>query len=94
MPIRYQRNSAAETAPLDRGVVVLEPKSRKFCALNQTSNLIWSSLEWPTSAEQLAELLAERFEGVTPSEALRDVQAIIEEMISVGIVLPLDSEAI
>jgi hypothetical protein len=84
---RYQQNSAVETAPLGQGLIVLEPKARKFCALNATSSLIWWRLQEPASPEQLAEHLSESFHGVSKSEALRDVNAIIQEMTSLGIVI-------
>jgi Coenzyme PQQ synthesis protein D (PqqD) len=86
--MRYQQNSAAEAAPLDRGLMVLEPASRRFCALNPTSTLIWSRLAEPASPEQVAEYIADHFQGVSPAAALQDVRAIIDEMAAAGIVVP------
>jgi hypothetical protein len=91
MATRYQRNAAVETAPLqDHGLMVLEPESRRFCALNGTSHWIWQRLEQPASPEQLAEHVTRGFRGVTVDEALRDVQTIIQEMTSLGIVVEVE----
>ena len=82
----YQRNPAAETAPLGKGLMVLEPAARKFCALNYTSLLIWKRLEEPASVEQLVRHIIENFQGVSEEEASRDVAAILREMTTLGIV--------
>lgn len=85
----YQRNPAAETAPLGAGLVVLEPNARKFCALNVTSTFVWSRLKEPASPEQLAKEISEHFQDISETDALRDVQAIIEEMSTLGIIQPV-----
>ena len=87
--MRYQQNASAEAAPLDQGLMVLEPETRRFCALNPTSTLIWSRLAEPASPEQLAEYIADHFQGVTPAAALQDVRTIIDEMAAAGIVVPV-----
>jgi len=84
----YKRNPAAETAPLGKGLMVLEPKERKFCALNRTSSLIWAKLDEAVSAEQLAKHIVASHQGIEEAEALRDVRAMIDEMTSLGIVIP------
>ena len=85
----YKRNPAAETAPLGKGLMVLEPKERKFCALNATSSLIWATLQEAVSAEQLAKQIVASYQGVGEDEALRDVRSIIDRMTSLGIVIPV-----
>jgi hypothetical protein len=83
----YKQNPAAETAPLGQGLVVLEPKTRKFCALNATSSLIWSRLNEPASEEQLAKHIVNSYQGISEADALRDVRTILEEMTALGIVI-------
>ena len=90
MATRYQQEPNAEAAPLENGLMVLEPTSNKFCALNSTSTMIWSQLEEPASPEQLAEFVSKSFQGVSASDALPDVQAILEEMTSLGIVVTVE----
>lgn len=70
--------------------MVLEPAQRKFCALNRTSTLLWSELSEPVSPAQLADRLVDHFHGVTHAEALRDVEGLLEEMKSLGIVLAVE----
>jgi len=83
----YKQNPAVETAPLGPGLMLLEPKSRKFCALNATSSWIWTHLQEPTSAKQLAKKIVDYCQGVTEPDALNDVHAIIEELTKLGMVV-------
>ncbi len=87
---RYQQNSDIEVAPLEAGLMLLEPKNRKFCALNSTSSFVWSCLEVPTSEQQLAEGLSQNFREVTAAAALVDVHSIIQEMTELGVVVPVE----
>ena len=86
----YKRNPAAETAPLGKGLMVLEPKERRFCALNATSSLIWAKLNEAVSEEQLATHIVSNYQGIGEADALRDVREIIAEMSSLGIVIPAE----
>ena len=70
--------------------MVLEPQANKFCALNQTSSAIWARLKEPASAEELAQHLTEEFQGVTSNDALQDVNLIIAEMASLGILVSVE----
>jgi len=83
----YKQNPAAETAPMGAGLVVLEPDTRKFCALNGTSTLIWGHLKEPQSVDQLVKHLVASYQGVTEEDATRDVEAILNEMITLAIVI-------
>jgi len=87
MTQRYQQNREVETAPLEHGLMVLEPAARKFCALSPMSSYIWGRLQEPTSPEQLAEHLVEKFQGVSREKALDDVNAIFAEMAALGIIV-------
>lgn len=89
MTQRYQQNPAVETAPLEHGLMLLEPTARKFCALNFASCVIWARLQEPASPEQLAQHITDTFQGVSKDDALRDVEEIIQEMTSLGIVVPV-----
>jgi Coenzyme PQQ synthesis protein D (PqqD) len=89
MKQRYQQNPAAEVAPLGQGLMILEPKERKFCALNPTSSLIWARLAEPASLDQLEKHIYEHFHDVSESQASEDVRAIVQEMTLLGIVVPV-----
>lgn len=86
MTTTYIQNPAAEVAPLGQGLMVLEPKDRKFCALNPTSASIWFRLKEPANLEELADHIIEHFQGVTKEVALEDARKIIEEMSALGII--------
>lgn len=85
----FKQNPAAETAPMGQGIVVLEPSSRKFCALNATSSVIWARLKEPATVEQLAKHILDIYQGVDERDARQDVEAILQEMITLAIVIPV-----
>jgi len=87
MDRRYQQNPAIEAATLEQGLMLLEPEARKFCALNATSSLIWSKLEQASSTSQIAEAVTSSFSGISSTEALSDVEAIVMEMAALGLVI-------
>ena len=85
----YKQNPAAEIAPLGQGLVVLEPHSRKFFALNGSARVVWERLKEPASVDQVADHLLSVFEGVTADSARQDVAAIVGEMAALGVVLKI-----
>lgn len=87
MTTTYRQNPAAEVAPLGQGLMVLEPKDRKFCALNPTSASIWFRLKEPANLEELADHIIENFQGVTREAALEDARKILVEMSTLGIII-------
>lgn len=88
--MRYRQNPAAEAAPLEQGLMVLEPGSRKFCALNETSSLLWARLGEPASTDELAQYIVDHFQGVTLAQARGDVESLVAEMTSLGIVVAVE----
>lgn len=82
----YRQNPAAEIAPLGQGLVILEPDARKFCALNATSRVIWTRMREPASLDQLADEIVTTFQGVTLEAARKDVEEIVGQMTTLGIV--------
>jgi hypothetical protein len=87
----FQQTAVVETAPLQEELMLFQPQTNKFCILNRTTSFIWSCLASPRTAEQLAEELCRHFEGVTPPEALRDVQSTLQEMLSLELVVAAPS---
>ncbi len=83
----YKQNPAAEIAPLGQGLVILEPGARKFCALNATSRVIWTRMKEPASLDQLTDHVVSNFQGVTAEMARKDVEEIVGEMATLGIVI-------
>ena len=87
MSIQFQQNSIVEAAPLQDEAILFHPQRNKFCLLNRTSSFIWSHLQKPTTAEQIAEKVSAGFQEVTVTEALRDVDSVLQEMLSLGLVV-------
>jgi Coenzyme PQQ synthesis protein D (PqqD) len=82
-----QQNAAVETAPLQQDAILFHSGQNRFCILNRTSSFIWNKLQSPVTAEQIAQELSANFEGVTPTDALRDVNAAIEKLIELDLVV-------
>src|SRR5262249_43704804 len=90
MSLQFEQNPACEATRLQDEIILFHPKLNKFCLFNQTLAFIWSQLERPATAEQLAEELSRGFQGVTVQEASRDVDSILKEMVSLGLVVSLE----
>jgi hypothetical protein len=90
MSIRFQQNSLVEAAPLQDEAILFHPQSNKFCLLNRTSSFIWLHLQKPVTAEQLAEEVSKGFQDVTITEGLRDVDSVLQEMLSLGLVVSVE----
>jgi hypothetical protein len=58
--------------------------------LNDTGSFLWKNIDGQRSAAELAELLAESYE-VTPDVALNDTQALLEEMSTRKLVVPVSA---
>ena len=82
----FQRNSRVEAAPFEADAILFNPDTKRFVKLNATTAAIWSLLDGSTSLDQIAATLCERFEGVSPNEAMADVNAALDEMTRLGLV--------
>jgi hypothetical protein len=60
--------------------------------LNDTGSFLWKNIDGQRSAADLAGLLAESYE-VAPDVALIDTQALLEEMSSRKLVVPVSATA-
>jgi len=89
-----QQNSSVETAPLQQDSILFHSGQNRFCILNRTSSFIWNKLQSPKTAEQIATELSTMFEGVSASDALRDVNAAIERLIELDLVVTRPPESV
>lgn len=87
----FQQGSYVETAPLQEELMLFQVHTNKFCVLNRTTAFIWNCLVHPNTAEQLAEAICQHFAGVTWADALRDVQGVLNEMVSLELVVAMPS---
>ena len=91
MLARYQQSPGIEFAPLQDEVILFHSPSNKFCVLNRTSSFIWSELKQPASCEELAQRLGESFGGVEIQQAMSDVDTTLQEMLSLGLIVSVDT---
>jgi len=87
MLVRYQQSPGIEFAPLKDEVLLFHPPSNKFCVFNHTSSFIWSELKQPASCEEIAERLGTSFDGVVVQQAMSDVNAALQEMLALGLIV-------
>jgi hypothetical protein len=83
---RYRRNTAVEAAPLNDEAILLEPEGSNFFLLNRTSSLLWERMSEAVTAEALAREVCEAFADISASDALRDVNNVLEEMVALKLV--------
>jgi len=87
MSKRFRQSVGIESAPLQDELILFHSQTNKFCVLNCTSSFIWSQLQRPVSDEEIAQQLGQRFGGVTASDALRDVDLALKEMLDLGLIV-------
>jgi len=75
---------------IDEATVIISPTDSVMHELNDTGSFLWKNIDGQRSAAQLAELLAESYE-VTPDVALNDTQALLEEMSTRKLVVPVST---
>jgi hypothetical protein len=85
--IVYQRNAAIEAAPMKDESVLFNPGTNKFCLLNKTMAFIWTSLEQPSSVDQIASRVTSSFSGVTDNQAFSDAEHALSQMLELGLLV-------
>jgi hypothetical protein len=87
MAFLYRRSAGVEMAPLEREGILFDPESNKFCLLNQTAAFVWSRLGDGTTADELANQVCSGFDGVSQGQALEDTRQVLEELVTLGLVV-------
>lgn len=70
-------------------VVIVDSRSSEMLTLNSTASVIWMHVTRGMPRDEIADVLAAEFD-VTHGEALEDIAAFIENMISRGLILKPD----
>jgi hypothetical protein len=84
----WQKNPALAWREIDEATVIISPTDSVMHELNDTGSFLWKNIDGQRSAAELAGLLAESYE-VAPDVALTDTQALLEEMASRKLVVPV-----
>jgi hypothetical protein len=86
--ILWQKNPALAWREIDEATVIISPTDSVMHELNDTGSFLWKNIDGQRSAAELAGLLAESYE-VAQDVALTDTQALLEEMTSRKLVVPV-----
>ena len=70
--------------------ILYVPSAECYCVLNPSAAALWKALSSPKTEDELAALLCEEFDGVTPDSALSDVKTVLAEMGEMSIVREAD----
>ena len=77
---RYQQIPTVEAAPLEDGVILLDPETNQFSVLNQTAAAIWAKVAQPATTQEIVEDIRARFEEVSGG-VVSDVEGTLREMV-------------
>lgn len=81
MSDRYQQRATIEAAPLEDGMILLDPESNEFSVLNQTASAIWARVAQPATSDEITTEIAAQFAEVTAAAARSDVEAALRQMV-------------
>ena|SRR5688572_221553 len=82
MNARFGRNPSTEMAWMNTEAMLFDPEKNKFFQLNPTAAFVWEQLAEPSTAARLASEVSHRFEGAPPPDAIHEVQALLEQMLT------------
>jgi Coenzyme PQQ synthesis protein D (PqqD) len=77
---RYQQCPTVEAAPLEDGMILLDPETSQFSVLNPTATAIWTSVAKPATSEEIVAEIRARFEEVDGS-VVSDVEETLRQMV-------------
>ena len=82
---RYQQRPTVEAAPLEDGMILLDPETNEFSVLNQTASAIWATVAQPATSDEIAAEIREKFTDVGGS-LLSDVEEALRQMVERGLI--------
>ena len=77
---RFQQIPTVEAAPLEDGMILLDPETNQFSVLNPTATAIWTRVAQPATSEEIAAEIRARFEEVGGG-VLADVEETLRQMV-------------
>ena len=86
---RFAAKPGIIATDLETELVLLDPESQEMFRLNQSGRAVWLNLGTRDVAG-LVSALVDTF-AVTPEQAERDVQALINELVAAGLIVPAPS---
>jgi hypothetical protein len=89
----WQKNPALAWREIDEETVIIAPAENVMLELNPTGSFLWKNIDGRRTAHELAALLAAEYE-VTPGEALADTEALLEQLISSKLLVPVTATGV
>ena len=84
--VRFVAVAGLESAPLNEGAVLFNPQSGTFLRLNGSAAFLWDELASPSTEEELAAKLCDRFAGLSLSTAREDAREMLRRMQDLDVV--------
>ena len=84
---RYHRAEGVEAAPMHEETILFDPATKRFCLLNGTAAFLWDQLQEPCTADQVSRGLRQRFADVDTERVERDVQAALQQLADLALVV-------
>lgn len=81
----YQASSAHLYSEIGSEAVILDLQSGTYYGLNETGSQIWQWLQKPKTFSELYKLVLDDYD-VPSSEALSDLQDLLQEMVNTGLI--------
>jgi PqqD family protein of HPr-rel-A system len=85
-PTIWCREEALPFQRLDEETIVVDPRSREVHLLNETAARIWELLETASSLDELVEALGEEYDGASPEDLRREVEAFLGDLGAKGLI--------
>ena len=77
---RYQQIPTVEAAPLEDGMILLDPETNQFSVLNQTAAAIWASVAKPATKDEIVADIRAGFDEVDGA-VVSDVEETLRQMV-------------
>ena len=91
--LKLSRNPAVDFVPMKNESVLFQPQTNQFCLLNTTAAFVWNELEHPRTVSDHASALCDHFDSIGLTDAISDVEQTVNELLSLGFLVPSQSSA-
>jgi hypothetical protein len=75
---------------VDERAFLLDDRGAEMIVLNPVGTMVWDELDEPRDASAIAGALVDRFEDVSLADLERDVDAFLEELRGLGLVVAVN----
>lgn len=87
MEMKFSRSAGVDFTPMKNESVLFHPQTNQFCLLNSSAAFVWKLLERPHTIRELGDAVCNHFEGVSVTQAVRDVERTLDQLKSLSLVV-------